>query len=217
MPIHPSQHRFDRIPHRQTPTRTKRWGLRGRGLLNLCLVAVLGAVTTAYATTGPERGQRLTAADNQLVRIGQGTARYAGFIPVYDAILYAQADVPADNILEPAVAKRLEIVYRVSLEADKMIMAAERTLARQHSEDQLARWRSEITTLHRSYRDVRSGDRYALVFDPSDGLRLEFNGQKLASVNSAEFAQLYFGIWLGNSPLSDRLRSALLYEQRENN
>ena len=65
----------------------------------------------------------------------------ARFIPVYDAALYIDQNAGSADPLDPAVAKRLDIVYRTSIKASDMITAAERTLTRQHPEASIARWR----------------------------------------------------------------------------
>ena len=176
--------------------------------------AVAGSQVQASSTTF---AAQLRDADTNLVRLGQGTARYARFIPVYDAALYIDQDAGLqDSLLDPGIAKRLDIVYRTSVKARDMITAAERTLARQHSDATLARWRAEIDALHAAYRDVSSGDRYALVFQPGAGLWLEFNGKPVIHVAAAGFAQLYLGIWLGEPPLSERLKQALINPTGDN-
>ena len=174
----------------------------------LLSVAVPGPAVYASSTAF---AAQLRDADTNLVRLGQGTAHYARFIPVYDAALYIDQDAGSqDSLFDPGIAKRLDIVYRTSVKARDMITAAERTLARQHSDATLARWRAEIDALHAAYRDVSSGDRYALVFQPGAGLWLEFNGKPVIHVAAAGFAQLYLGIWLGEPPLSERLKQALI-------
>lgn len=180
-----------------------------RAALAAWLLGVASPGATVYASSTAFAAQ-LHDADTTLVRLGEGTAHYARFIPVYDAALYIDQDAGAEDLLDPGVAKRLDIVYRTSIKASDMITAAERTLARQHSDATLARWREEIDALHAAYRDVQSGDRYALVFQPGDGLWLEFNGEPVTRVPAAEFAQLYLGIWLGDQPLSERLKQALI-------
>lgn len=177
--------------------------------LGLWLLGFIIPGSTVHASSTAFASQ-LRDADTTLVRLGQGTAHYARFIPVYDAALYIDQAASSEDLLDAGVAKRLDIVYRTSIKASDMVTAAERTLSRQHSEAVLARWRKEIDALHAAYRDVRSGDRYALVFQPDDGLWLEFNGTPVTRVAAAEFARLYLGIWLGDRPLSDRLKQALI-------
>jgi hypothetical protein len=175
-------------------------------LLWLALAATPAAV--AHASSSPF-AERLGDTETTLIRTGQGTARYARFIPVYDAALYLEQGSGPAAFVDPGVAKRLDIVYRTSVKASDMVKAAERTLSRQHPRDTLARWREQIDTLHGAYRDVVAGDRYALLYQPGDGLQLEFNGKPVMRIAETEFAQLYLGIWLGDQPLSERLKREL--------
>jgi hypothetical protein len=171
------------------------------------LTLLLCAITPALAGNFPPVYQ---LAQETLTHIGQGTARYARIIPVYDAALYATPAVPAAQLLDPAAAKRLEIVYRVAIKAGDLARAAEQVLARQHPQEWLARWRTQLDELHAGYRDVQRGDRYTLTYLPAQGLWLEFNGERIITVPDAEFAALYFGIWLGEEPLSEPLRQQLV-------
>jgi hypothetical protein len=171
------------------------------------LALLLCALTAALAGNFPPL---LVLGQETLAQIGQGTARYARIIPVYDAALYATPAVPAAQLLDPAAAKRLEIVYRVAIKAGDLVHAAERILARQHPQEWLARWRPQLDELHAGYRDVQQGDRYTLTYLPAQGLWLEFNGERIITLPDAEFASLYFGIWLGEKPLSEPLREQLV-------
>ena len=71
----------------------------------------------------------------------------------------------------------------------------------------------QIETLHQSYQDVKPGDRYALTYIPGEGTELAKNGVRLALVPGEEFAEAYFRIWLGESPLDRDLRDQLLEER----
>ncbi|NWN49491.1 chalcone isomerase family protein, partial [Pseudomonas sp. MAFF 301514] len=74
--------------------------------------------------------------------------------------------------------------------------------ARQHISDRL---KSEVDKLHAVFRNIHSGDRYALDFRPGRGLNLEINGEVLFSSNDDELARAYLGIWLAPKGLSERL------------
>lgn len=178
-----------------------------------CLAAlslVLGLLVSLSVPASTEFAERITLEDHALQRIGSGTARYAGIIRVYDAALYAPARSARADILDTDVPKRLEIVYHRSIEAELLAEAAQHTLERQHGPDVLERWRSAIQKLHAAYRDVSDGDRFALAVTPGQGVALEFNGREVARIDEPEFGRIYFGIWLGDMPLSASLRDALL-------
>lgn len=98
---------------------------------------------------------------------GSGTARYLGLIKVYDATLYASPEATVDNILGIEVSFCLQLRYAVDLSSESFIEAAETILARQHDPQTLRRVREGIELIHRSYRDVRSGDNYLLCYDDS--------------------------------------------------
>jgi hypothetical protein len=169
--------------------------------------ALLSTLVPAQAGNFPPR---VSIEQLALERIGQGTAHYAGFIPVCDIALYAEPAQHARQLLDPQAAKRLDIVYRLAIPAGKLVGAAEKTLARQHPQQLLTQWRSHIDALHRSYTDVQPGDRHTLSYLPQQGLELDFNGKQVFTLADEDFAAIYFGIWLGEKPLSEPLRLQLV-------
>ena len=68
----------------------------------------------------------------------------------------------------------------------------------------------ELDRLHASFRDIRSGDRYALDFRPGRGLNLEINDKVVFSSRDDQLAKAYLGIWMAPKGLSDSLRNSLL-------
>ena len=126
---------------------------------------------------------------------------------VYAAALYAPADLPAKQAWDQQKAVRLALYYFRDIDRDDVIKAATVTLERQQANAGL---NPEVAKLHARFRDIRSGDRYALDFRPGRGLNLEINGQVVFSSGDEELARAYLGIWLGPKGLSDRLRNTLL-------
>jgi hypothetical protein len=144
--------------------------------------------------------------------VGKGEIYYLGFIKVYDAALYANTDAGSQAIMGPETSRCLKLTYDVSLTVKDFVLGAETVLARQHSPEDLARLRKEIDMLHAAYRDVRKGDSYYLCYDaPNRVTTLTLNDTELVAVPSREFADAYFGIWLGAvQPLDEKLRDRLL-------
>ena len=60
------------------------------------------------------------------------------------------------------------------------------------------------------FRDVKPGDRYSINYLPEKGTELRFNENPLGDVPGADFAAAYFGIWLGDEPISTGFRDRLL-------
>ncbi len=153
---------------------------------------------------------RFALSDPPLHLHGAGLLKYAVFIDVYAAALYLPPRTDNDRVLERDVAKRLEIVYFADITREQFAEAALKTLSRQLDDTAMKRLRDRIDQLHNLYRDVSGGDRYALTYVPNEGTRLDFNGIQLGVIPGADFAAAYFGIWLGEQPISTDLKDKLL-------
>lgn len=167
----------------------------------LVLVSTLSIMSTASATT-TDRGTEFTVQ-------GEGTFRWT-LIRVFDARFYLGADVSSDADPLGDVPKRLELEYAVSISADDFIASGNKALKTTLSSEQLASIQEGVDTINKAYKDVSSGDRYTLTYIPGEGTTLALNDEVLTLIESAEFGQYYFHIWLGAEPVSARLRDRLL-------
>lgn len=143
---------------------------------------------------------------------GSGSVNYLGFIKVYDAHLYTAPATLVDEVLAAESSRCLKLRYSVSLTRENFIEAAEKILNRQHNSSTLAKVKPQLDLLHSNYQQVKDGDSYTLCYSAKDrSTRLILNGVEQVAIPSAEFAEVYFGIWLGeNLPLSEGLRADLL-------
>jgi hypothetical protein len=64
--------------------------------------------------------------------------------------------------------------------------------------------------MRRIFPDVQAGDRLTGVQRPGEGARFFFNGQPRGELLEAEFARLFFGIWLSPRSAQPNLRQQLL-------
>lgn len=153
-----------------------------------------------------------TSVPSDMQKLGQGEAYYLGFIKVYDASLYSSKLSNKKDILDDEVSKCLHLEYKVGIKKNDFTEVANNVLGDQFAKEQLARVQSDIETLHQGYRDVKDGDSYTLCYNNNDQMTtLSFNNEIVASVKSADFARIYFSIWLApNDPLDDTLREDLL-------
>jgi len=149
--------------------------------------------------------------------LGQGDVQYLGLIKVYEASLYTQDSLGAKSVLNRNTSKCLQLEYSISLNADDFILGANTIMARQQSPEKLNQLQREIDLLHKAYRDVKKGDRYRLCYQAEDRTTtLALNERKLVAIRSADFASVYFAIWLGPiAPIDEKLRDDLLQYKRE--
>ena len=154
---------------------------------------------------------------DHLQRVGKSDVHYLGVIKVYDAELYTQTNATLEDVQNARADFCLALDYSVDLTADKFILAAEKTLQKQRSAEQLETMRALIDELHSRYQDVKKGDQYTLCYNAVDQTtHLALNGKPLAVIASREFASLYSGIWLGNkNPIDSKLQAELLNSLRE--
>ncbi|MCS3513289.1 chalcone isomerase family protein [Pseudomonas grimontii] len=171
----------------------------------LCLLLMFSISTFA------NEADRLTQANfpaqsQQLALKNQAVLTYL-WADVYAAALYAPADLGAKQAWDQQKALRLVLYYFRDIDRSDVIKAANTTLERQQAS---ARLKPELDQLHTSFRNIRSGDRYALDFHPGRGLNLEINDQVVFSSRNDALARAYLGIWLAPKGLSDELRGKLL-------
>jgi len=192
-------------------------------ILNPILRIVLCTVIVTVLTSLPIRAQALTienvtfadsiAIGEKAVSLrGAALLRWLKLVKVYVAALYLPEQAKPSEVLSD-IPKRLEINYLVAIKGADFGPAAEAILARNVSGAELKRLRHRIDRLNAAYRDIKPGDRYALTYQPGKGTELSLNGEPLVTIEGADFAAAYFGIWLGHKPLDGNLKKALLHKR----
>ncbi|MCA9504034.1 MAG: chalcone isomerase family protein [Myxococcales bacterium] len=153
--------------------------------------------------------ESVSVADQSIPLFGLGLLRYRVLFRGYVGGLYLPADATADQTLSD-IPKALELYYFWDIEGRFFGEAADELLARSLPAERVSALRERLDRLHALYRDVKAGDRYRLTYEPGRGTTLAYNGQPLGTIPGADFARDYFGIWLGDEPLSDAFRDQLL-------
>lgn len=176
----------------------------------LLVVAVLCAGDSARAErVGQDFPSTSRVGQVELPLRGAGLLRVRMIFKVYAAALYLPATVPSGRYAED-VPKRLEIAYLRDLEAGVIIRAGEEALQRNLTPAEQAHLQPRLEAINRLYVDVKAGDRYALTYEPGRGSTLSLNGRELGTIEGADFAAAYFGIWLDERTDFPDFRAALL-------
>jgi hypothetical protein len=138
--------------------------------------------------------------------IGSARLKVFGF-QVYDARLWAAPDFQATAYDESRFA--LEISYLRSFDnnavADRSIKEM-RKLGK-FSEAQQAQWLAQMRAI---FPDIAKGDRLTGIHQPGVGAAFIFNGKPIGEIKDAEFARLFFGIWLSPQTSAPEMRRELL-------
>lgn len=182
-----------------------------RGLVTAALLLLLpSAQAWADVTVGETRFSAQASAQGEPLQLrGAALYRWKWVVKVYAAAFYLP---PGAGRFDPAedLPRRLEFSYLVGISGPDFGAAADKLLAQGLSAEALAPLRERLDRLSAAYVDVKPGDRYALSYLPGAGTELTLNGRRLALIEGADFARVYFSIWLGARPLDEPLRDRLL-------
>ncbi len=58
--------------------------------------------------------------------------------------------------------------------------------------------------------EIVKGDVYDLTYVPSEGVKVYRNGKVLDTIQGMDFKSALFGIWLGNQPADEKLKTGML-------
>lgn len=163
------------------------------GLNFFVALCLLGMPTVAY----PQAIQLPAYA--ALKPYGTGEFRRFGFL-VYEAQLWA-----GSNPTEPPIA--LQLTYKREIAGSKIADASvDQMRALGADEQRLAVWGAAMRNI---FPNVKPGDQIVGIYRPGSAVFL-FNNREIGQVNDAEFARLFFGIWLDPRTSEPKLRERLL-------
>lgn len=137
---------------------------------------------------------------------GSGLLRFFG-LKIYDARLWLGSKALADDWGTTPLA--LELQYARTLYGAQI---AERSLKEMRRQGDIAaadadRW---LGAMKQVFPDVKENDRITGLNLPGVGARFFVNGALKGDIRDAQFARLFFGIWLSEKTSEPALRNALL-------
>lgn len=140
----------------------------------------------------------------KLPLVGTADAYWLGWMKVYEAKLFTSAN--RSNLLKNSTPVSLQLCYQQNITKEQIIEAAIDTLPQTLSPE----LKGAIEKLHAHFQDVKAGDCYKLQYEPDKGTTLYFNNTPETTIKAAGFKSIYFGIWLGQHPISKKVRDELL-------
>ena len=143
--------------------------------------------------------------DKNWTQVSSGTATWI-FFDVYNARLFAKSQSLSKDFMSDDEPLKLELCYLKAISTDIFIEGANKVLPKTLT----TTLQSEVNRLHESYQPVEPDDCYVLEYAPQTGTQLKLNNQTVFSSQVDGFKAVYFGVWLGENPLSESLKSSLL-------
>ncbi len=182
-------------------------------LLLICLLAL-----TSWAHAVEVAGVRFddtTRLGTQELQLNGAGLRTRFFIKVYAAGLYLpEKKNQAADVLTQAGTKRLRIVMLREISASQFVDAMNEGLSKNLSEVELAPLKSRIDELSAAMltaKTTQKGDVIHFDWNPGSGTRVTLNDKPLGKeIPGDDLFRAVMRIWLGDKPVQDDLKNALL-------
>ena len=177
----------------------------------ICAVSLLGALCALPAGANqqaalPPVPQVLTTELNDARLAGQARLSVLGF-QIYDARLWVVPGFKDKTFSEHAFG--LELAYLRSVSGEDIATRSLDEMRRfaSLSPEQETRWLRQMRDV---FPSVQKGDRLVGIHRPGTGAVFYFNGKLQGEIRDAEFARLFFGIWLFETTAKPAIRKDLL-------
>ena len=151
---------------------------------------------------------------SEVVANGAGLRKKA-FFKVYAMALYLPAQQgEAEGALAAKGAKRIAISLLRDLSAQQFVDALQEGIAANHSAAELATFSERVRQFSDAMLalgEAKTGTSVLIDWIPESGTRLTVNGQARGKdIAGEDFYRALLTIWLGNKPVQDDLKQALL-------
>ena len=177
--------------------------------LVVLLVVLMAGYCQAVEIKDVRFSDTVVVDQTELKLSGVAVLKWAMLFDVYAGALYLPRGVPG-QIWSNDIPKRLELSYFREIEGKGFAEASDKLLQDNLLPADYQALEKRLQTFYRFFRDVKPGDRYSINYLPEKGTELRFNENPLGHVPGADFAAAYFGIWLGDEPISKDFRDLLL-------
>lgn len=141
--------------------------------------------------------------------------RVAGLFRVGKASLHLADCASAEGQVLAAVPKQFSLALSRSFSGADLGDTAREVLTRNLGLDNERDLPDTLACMAEAYVDAEPGDRYDVLYQPDDGLRMYLNNDLLRHCEDAGSGEKYFMIWFGEAPFHRRLRNELLHRAGE--
>lgn len=174
-------------------------------VLAIGMAPCLSAATVAGVTMPPT-----VSAGGKTLRLNGAGLRKKVVFKVYVAGLYLEtpsrdpaAIVAADEVRQ----MRLSLLRNLK---GKQVTEAISEGFERNSKSSLAALQPRLASLNAMVPDVAEGDELTLTYVPGKGTSVMVRGAEKGTVEGKDFADALFSVWLGNNPVQEDLKKALL-------
>jgi Chalcone isomerase-like len=174
-----------------------------------------GAMQAAAQTAAPTEFPATARVADQVVRLNGSGIRYKAVFKVYEAGLYTTAPVRStEEFFAAGGPKWLHLVARRDIGASEMGKMLVRGISDSNTRDEVNRQLvgiAQVGAMFGTRSQVATGESFGFQYLPGVGTHLLINGKAVGQpVTDPSFFNLVMRIWVGQSPVDARLKTALL-------
>ncbi len=176
------------------------------------LCCVIGSPAVAKEIAGVAIDEQVTQADGTVLQLNGAGIRSKFVVKVYIAMLYLEnPGSDRDQVIGDPGAKQLmmHFLYK-EVDKDALVEAWNDGFTGNGTAEQLDALKADITEFNGLFETVKKGDRIVLDYVPGKGTTVSINGAEKGTIGGKEFNDLLLSIWLGDKPVGEKLREALL-------
>lgn len=153
--------------------------------------------------------------DNAALTLNGAGVRSIVFFKMYVIGLYlAEKQHDAEAIFVDTKPKRIALHVVVGeAGVERFLNGFRKGIEKNHSEAQLAALRERLAAFEQMFshiKTIKRGDVIAFDWLPVAGTRVSLNGAELGRIAGDDFYRALLSIWIGNKPVTDDLKKALL-------
>jgi hypothetical protein len=183
--------------------------MRKRVSLAVAFCSAIAAIVLAGGVAGVTMPDTITVEGKTLKLNGMGLRKKVVF-KVYVAGLYLETPSSAGPAaISSEQVKRMQLSVLRSLKAAQVTEAIEEGFEK-NSRAQMGALKERLGKFGAMISDVVEGDQILMTYLPGKGTAVSVKGTEKGVIEGKDFADALFAVWLGNNPVQEDLKKALL-------
>lgn len=182
--------------------------------LALLLLVAVSSTCSATELAGVNVADTMTTDDGAGLVLNGAGIRKKLFFDIYIAALYLEETMAGpDAILADEGHKRMlmHFLYK-EIAPEKLVEAWNEGFEANLDETRLALLQGSIDRFNAMFETVKSGDEVIVDYIPGKGTCVQVKGEVKGVIAGREFNDALLSIWLGDKPVTTKLKSELLGE-----
>ena len=181
-------------------------------------IAAALLLSMAFPLTAAEVGgiridEKATLGGQELVLNGAGMRSRLVFKVYVGALYVPQKTSKAQDIVGRNQPRRMMLMLQRDVSADMLLESLRAGMAENNSQADLDAIKSQMdqfATLFKSVGEAKSGQVILIDYTPADGTRVMLDGISQGTITGEPFNKALFNLWLGEHPVQESLKKALL-------